>query len=172
MGTWGPNSEDERKMDAHHRSQLKYVMCIKWEDKMSNKEVYEKARSRPITIEFTKARWKMFGNILGGDRETPAFKHLKFYFEKEDGEKYNPGQERPSLISAVKKDMKQLNEHLEAFPNSIKHPLANIKDLMELRNVALNIKDWEYNIQDKIVKLKIEKWMENNNNNKKEKKTK
>ena len=70
-------------------------MCVKYPAKISNKNVYRVTQSRPLSIEITKARWKMLGHALRLNENTPARKAMKYYFQKPiDGKKFKGKREQ------------------------------------------------------------------------------
>ena len=51
--TWGLTVGDEDKLDAFHRKQLRRVLGKRYPDKISNKNLYETSKSKPISPIFT-----------------------------------------------------------------------------------------------------------------------
>ena len=69
--TWGMSTKDENEMDNFQRRQLRSVLGVRYPTTMRNEAVYKLTKSRPISIDITKSRWKMFGHALPG--ADPAF---------------------------------------------------------------------------------------------------
>ena len=97
-GTWGLTKKDEDSLDSFHRQQLRQVMNIKYPSTISSKKVYIVTNTKPFSVEITRARWKLFGHTLRMNKETPARKAMKYYFEKENTEKFR-GRKRSTIIN-------------------------------------------------------------------------
>lgn len=126
-GTWATNKQQEEKLDAFHRKQLKRVLNIYYPNRISNKELYKRTGSRPISVDISKARMKMLGHILRM-KKTPAYKAMEAYFnhlEAEDSKKF-AGRPRTNIYVTIKKDLKLAD---------IKN-LESKKDLSHLQSLA------------------------------------
>ena len=86
-GTWGLSQSDEKDLDSFHRRQLRQVLNIKYPNKINSKSLYKNTNTKPLSIGITKSRWKLFGHILRMDKDTPARKAMKYYFEAENCKK-------------------------------------------------------------------------------------
>ena len=53
--TWGMSETDEKNIDSFHRRQLMKVMGIRWPHEISNKKLYEKTNTLPISRTITEA---------------------------------------------------------------------------------------------------------------------
>ena len=62
--TWGLTANGELKLDTFHRKQLRRVIGKRYSDKISNKKLYEKCKTYPISLHITELRWQKFGHIL------------------------------------------------------------------------------------------------------------
>ena len=58
--TWGLTKDDGKNLDSFHRRQLRQVLGVFYPHKIRNEELYKATGARPISIDITKARWKMF----------------------------------------------------------------------------------------------------------------
>ena len=56
--TWGMSVTDEKEIDSFHRKQLRIVLGVRYPTTMRNKIVYEQSKSKPLSVEITKSRWK------------------------------------------------------------------------------------------------------------------
>ena len=56
--TWGLTANDELKLDTFHRKQLRRVIGKRYPDKISNKKLYEKCKTYPISLHITELRCK------------------------------------------------------------------------------------------------------------------
>ena len=89
-GTWGMSTTDDNNIDSFHRQQLRQTLNIRYPNKIRSKHLYKTTKQHAISVDITRARWKLFGHTLRMDKETPARKAMKFYFEKLDAKKFIP----------------------------------------------------------------------------------
>ena len=143
--TWGLTKEDEKSLDSFHRKQLRQVIGVFYPNKIRNKKLYEITNSRPITIDITKARWKMFGHALRLDERTPARKAMKYYFQVPENAVKFRGRKRATIVTTLNRDIERTKEKNKAFYiNSLNSEL----DLRNIRVKALNRNHWQ-----KLVKM-------------------
>ena len=101
---WAVNKNIEAKIDAFHRKQLKRVIDIYYPNRISNKELYKKTNSIPLSVEIAGARWRMLGHILRRP-DTPAFQAMKQYYATSNKKKYL-GRPLTTLPQTLKEDVK------------------------------------------------------------------
>ena len=70
--TWKMNKGDEKKLNTFQYRCLRRILNIKWQDKITNKEVQERTQARDISLEVKKRRWKFIGHVLRGDPNSDA----------------------------------------------------------------------------------------------------
>lgn len=78
--TWGMSTTDNKNINSYHRRQLRRVLGVKYPTTMRNEKVYKLSKTRPLSIDITKARWKMFGHTLRMPERSPARLAMKYYF--------------------------------------------------------------------------------------------
>ena len=143
--TWGLTKEDEKNLDSFHRKQLRQVLGVYYPNKITNKKLYEVTKSRPLTIDITKARWKMFGHALRMDERTPARKAMGYFFQISDNATKFRGRKRATIITTLNRDIQRTKGLNESF----QIPVLNTElDLRNTRVKALNRDHWQ-----RIVKL-------------------
>ena len=71
------------EVDRYHRKQLRQILKIKWSDKMSNTQLYDKANVKPLSYRIIKARWKMTGRVLRQNEQNPARTAILFALRSE-----------------------------------------------------------------------------------------
>ena len=101
---WAVNKNTEAKIDAFHRKQLKRVIGIYYPNRISNKELYKKTNSIPLSVEIAGARWRMLGHILRRP-DTPAFQAMKQYYATSNKKKF-PGRPLNTIPQTLKEDVK------------------------------------------------------------------
>ncbi|KAL9987355.1 hypothetical protein ACROYT_G001645 [Oculina patagonica] len=62
--TWKMNKGDEKAVDVC----LRKILRIRWQDRVSTKELLERAGMEPLSEEVKSRRWKIIGHILWKDR--------------------------------------------------------------------------------------------------------
>ena len=143
--TWGLTKTDEKNLDSFHRKQLRQVLGIFYPERISNEKVYETTNTRPLTIDITKARWKMFGHVLRMNEQSPARKAMKYYFqEPEHCEKFR-GRKRATIVTTLNRDIIRTQQHNRNFH------IQELKTEIDLRNVR--VKATNRNHWLKIVKM-------------------
>ena len=98
------NKNIEAKIDAFHRKKLKRVISIYYPNRISNKELYKKTNSIPLSVEIAGARWRMLGHILRRP-DTPSFQAMKQYYATSNKKKYL-GRPLTTLSQTLKEDIK------------------------------------------------------------------
>jgi len=66
--TWKMNQRDSKMIDVFNNKCLRRILKVHWEEHVSTEELLERARSRPLSNEVKRRRWKMIGHILRQDR--------------------------------------------------------------------------------------------------------
>ena len=102
--TWGLTANDELKLDTFHRKQLRRVIGKRYPDKISNKKLYEKCKTYPISLHITELRWQKFGHILRLNSNTPAYKSMLYYFTTSSVEFYR-GADRTTIVTTLNRDI-------------------------------------------------------------------
>ena len=78
----GLTIQDEKNLNSYHRQLLRRLIGIKWPNRIKSKNLYRLTNAKPVSIEITERRWNLFGHVLRLNKDTPARKAMKFYFEK------------------------------------------------------------------------------------------
>jgi len=80
---WALTEAQAEKLDAFQRKMLGSILGIKWFDKVTNAQVYERGGMTPISELVINARWRLFGHTLRMNEDTPARKAMAYYFCKD-----------------------------------------------------------------------------------------
>ena len=137
--TWGMSKKDEDDIDAFHRRQLRRVLGVKYPTIMRNEAVYRLSKTKPLSVEITKSRWKMFGHVLRMNERTPAQLAMKFYFTKTGHKKFR-GRPRTTIVTTINRDIKRT---LKKYKNFDIKPIKTELDLRNVRVKSLNRKHWQ-----------------------------
>jgi hypothetical protein len=100
-GTWSLSEALAEKLDCFQRKMLRRVLNVKWSDKVTNEQLYQRSDATPISIQVVDARWRLFGHTLRLDKDTPARMAMAYYFnEDHPGRKGN----RTTIASVLSND--------------------------------------------------------------------
>ena len=136
--TWGLTKTSEKNLDSFHRKQLRKILNIRWPHTINCKKLYLKTNTKPLSIEITERRWKMLGHVLRMDKDSPARKAMKFYFEKRSNRKFM-GRKRATIVSTINRDICKTKTKYRNFE------INELKTECNLHNIgtkARNRKKW------------------------------
>ena len=143
--TWGLTKQDEQNLDSFHRQNLRQVAGVFYPKKIGNKALYHLTASKPLSIDITRSRWKMFGHALRMNDNTPAQKAMKYFFKVPKGHQKFKGRKRATIVTTLNRDIENTTKH----NNNFKLPsLKTELDLQNFTKIASNRKEWR-----KIVKM-------------------
>ena len=128
--TWGMSISDEDRIDSFHRQQLRHILNIKHPNRIRTKHLYKTTKAHTISADIVKQRWKLFGHTLRMDKETPARKAMKFFFEKRSEKKFR-GRKRTTIVTTLNRDIKN---------TKLKHPQFDLPTLhteLDLHNIRV-----------------------------------
>ena len=125
---------DMESLDAFHRKQLKQVWKITWKQKVTNEKLYRISKTKPLSKEIAKARWKLFGHVLRLHNETPAQRSVKYYFENNENRKKFRGRPRATIVTTLDRDISDVYDLNKEIINIKK--LKNYNDIEQLQGIA------------------------------------
>ena len=159
--TWATTKAVFEKLNAFHRRQLRSLLGIKWTDKVTNDEVYERTNSQPLSLIITRSRWNLFGHILRRPSDIPANVAMQSYFEPSTkaGYRGKPPINIPKLLDEDlmgidQKTPSQDIQHDHCYHRQIQ--LKNVKDLNKLRELAMDRKNWKVMTQQIVERRQAE----------------
>ena len=138
--TWGMSAKDEAEMNAFHRKQLRKVLGVKFPTRMRNSAVYEQANAKPLSVDITTSRWKMFGHTLRMDERSPARLAMKYYFKIPQNAKKFRGRKRTTIVTTINRDIERTRV---LYPEFDIKPIKTLLDLRNVRVKATNRKHWQ-----------------------------
>ena len=136
---WGMRKQDEDSLNSLHRSYLRKLCKIFWPQTISNRQLYRKTKTQPISIDIVKARWKYFGHALRLPRDTPPQQAMTWYFKPELNQKRASGGRRTTIVSTIRADIRQANQHHRNFDIP---SLESLEDLNFIRVIAQDRNQW------------------------------
>ena len=142
--TWGLTQKDEKGLDSFHRKQLRQILGVKYPTTMENEKVYKVTKTKPLSIDITKARWKMFGHVLRMNERTTARLSMKYYFQVPTNTRKFRGRKRATIVTTLNRDIKRTRTKYNNF--DIK-PLLTEVDLRNTKVKAINRNHWKKKIQ-------------------------
>ena len=101
---WAGNKNVEAKIDVFHRKQLTRLMVIYYPSRISDKELYKRTNSIPLSVEIAGARWRILGHFLRRP-DRPAFQTMKRYYATSNKKKFS-GRPLTTLPQTLKEDVK------------------------------------------------------------------
>ena len=113
--TWGLTKQDEQNLDSFHRQNLRQVAGIFYPKKIGKAAIYTLTGSRPLSIDITRARWKMFGHAFRLNENTPARRAMKYFFLVPEGHKKFRGRKRATIVTTLNRDIDRTRKHNEDF---------------------------------------------------------
>lgn len=131
--TWAMTKSEENRIDTFHRKQLRLILNIRYPTKITNESLYKKCQEKPLSLQITERRWRLFGHILRRDREIPANKAMTAYFIS-SGQRFK-GRPPTTLPIVINRDLVRSQRY------NIK--LKDISDLEQLRAIAQDRDQWK-----------------------------
>ena len=101
---------------------------------MSNKTLYERCQTRPLSERVDEMRWRMFGHILRSDDNTPANVSLVFAVTMNEKLKGRVGSPGKSLLKLLMDDLEDRNLVMNTLEE-----LNEIKDIARCRQCWRNL---------------------------------
>ena len=132
--SWAVPNSSLDKLDIVHRRHLRTILNYKYPNIISNKNLYKRCNSQPLSARVARSRWRMLGHVLRGPVDGPAYSSLKFAANTLDlpGRRGRP---QSNLFSLIQRDLDKHNLYLR-----------NLDDLFALRNIAKNKANWRREI--------------------------
>jgi hypothetical protein len=135
--SWAAPQTTLEKLDITHRKHLRRILNIRWPGVISNKCLYERCKTEPLSSRVAIARWRLFGHILRGDKDSPAYLAILFGIEKNRLSVCKPRLGRPitNLLDVLKNDL-----YVRGLKN---YNLIEMNDLYEIEALAYNRSEWK-----------------------------
>jgi hypothetical protein len=153
LGATAYNQEQLRKLDAHHRRQLRQLLRIFYPQKIHNKQLYNMTNSAPISIIALEQRWKLFGHILRLPEHSPAKQIFHQYHQLKKN--WRPGQLPITLPTLLNKDLKTIDIDLNK-PHWYEALVQQAQHRLQWQNITQDIIKRQINKYDERRKI-IEK---------------
>ena len=103
---WTITATLAKSIDSFHRRQLRYAINIQWPKKISNEDLYKKAKIIPWSKIILRRRLSWLGHLIRLPTETPARLALE---ETLKPSKKCRGRPPNTWLSMIKKDLIELN---------------------------------------------------------------
>ena len=118
------------------------MLNIKWPDKITNQELKEKVKFKPLSETICERRLKWLGHLCRLDEDCPARLALK---ERCIVVKRKVGRQKTTWINLIRKDLEQ-NTDLERFRNANNNDFFN-----EIVNKSSNKDEWRRFVKNPIM---------------------
>ena len=141
-GTWRLTKFWTDKLDATRRRHLRRIVQIVYSNHISNRALYIKCDSQPLSWDVRQARWNLLGHVLRLPPQSPPQAALDLYImpPKVSRMKGQVGRHQTGLMTVIKEEL-----HTAATQNFTYRDLklTNLRDLDMLRRPATNRGAWE-----------------------------
>ena len=127
-------------MNVFHRKQLRMLLGIRYPEKISNDDLYERCTSISISEQATTSRWKLLGHVLRMKPNVPAHQAMTYYFEP-CSEKGFQGMPKMTLPTTINTDLNNIHSEMAKLIDS-NYIAASRKDpahIIVLSYVRLNL---------------------------------
>ena len=127
---WAAPKSVLEKLDVVHRRHLRSILNYRYPNIISNKNLYKRCNAEPLSVRVDRNRWRMFGHVLRGPVDGPAYSSLVFAINtlQYPG---RVGRPQSNLFSLIQRDLRDRDMFLN-----------NMNDLLYLRNIAYNRVNW------------------------------
>ena len=75
--TFGPSMNDKNAPDSLHIKQFGKIVGVQYRTKMRNEKVNEVTKTKPLMIDITRAKWKLWCHLLRLNEKLPVRKAMK-----------------------------------------------------------------------------------------------
>ena len=139
---WAVTQTVLESINVVHRKHLRRILNIYWPNTISNKALYARTQTKPLSERVEKARWTMLGHVLRSDNCTPAYQAFLFAALGCEDLKGRAGRHRTNLFDIiVKKDLYKRNIYLKSeddFTNLVIKAQDRLgwKSLFTLRHIG------------------------------------
>ena len=129
--SWAATSAVLSKLDVCHRKHLRAILNVRWPSIMSNKTLYERCKTRPLSERVALARWKMLGHVLRSPENSPAQSALCFVVDHMKILPGRRGRHRMNLFKAIRDDLLSRGFNLNCY-----------EDVLNMRELAGDKSNW------------------------------
>ena len=126
--TWGISKSMEETIDAFQRRLLRYVINVRWPNKISNKDLMEITKAERWSKTIRRRRLNFLGHIMRLDSETPIRTAIKEAFKTNKNKVGRPYQ---TWLQTIKDDLKVIN--IDISRNNL-DPIQTLIENTEDRN--------------------------------------
>ncbi len=104
--SWSAPKTVMEKLNVCHRKHLRSICNIAWPGVISNRELYRRCETGPITERVRKARWTLLGHILRMDDNCPASLAFNYAVEASTSLRGRRGRPRTNLFNFIQADLR------------------------------------------------------------------
>ena len=131
--SWAAPKDVLSKLDVCHRKHLRQIIGMTYPHGIiSNKALYKRCSTIPLSERAAHARWKMLGHILRSSNNSPAQLALLFAVDSRSNMKGRVGRHQTNLFNIICKDLSDRNIYI-----------VNTDNLTDLRLLASDRARWK-----------------------------
>jgi len=155
------------KLDAAHRRHLRRILGVFYPEHISNVEVYERTKARPISIDVIERRWTLLGHTLRLPKETPGNRMITQYYQGKvagTNKWRRPTRRARALTTPPRLLQRDLKEKLDKRKRKMRFNVDDLDDgrqLETLRRTAKGRSKWREGV-DAIVEEASARWTQRN----------
>ena len=127
---WAAPKATLEALDVTHRRHLRTILKYRYPHIISNKNLYKRCNTEPLSARVKHSRWRMLGHVLRGPIDGPAYSSLVFAVNTLDFPG-RVGAPQSNLFTLIRRDLRDRDICLN-----------NIDDLVFLRNIAHDTVGW------------------------------
>jgi hypothetical protein len=131
LGSNAAHAKAIHKMDTTHRKHLRQILNIYYPNKISNKDLYARCNTTPMSQQIRSIRWQLFGHILRLPLNTPPQLLMDNYMKEAATKKCKIGGQHWTLPRLLNKEIRVIGR-----------TFMNAEDLQEMRTTAANREGW------------------------------
>lgn len=135
--TWAAPQAILDKLDVCHRRHLRQILNYRYPHVISNKNLYHRCETTPLSERVKLSRWTMLGHVLRSPENTPANTALSFAVNRLEYCKPRRGRHQMNLFDIIKSDLHDRGLVIDSH-----------NDLLELRIFAKDRKRWKKFFED------------------------
>ena len=128
---WAATSVVLSKLYVCHRKHLRAILNVRWPSIMSNKTLYERCNTRPLSERVALVRWKMLGHVLRSPENSPAQSALWFVVDYMKILPGRRGRHRMNLFKVIRDDLLFRGFNINCY-----------EDVLNMREIAGDRSKW------------------------------
>ena len=132
--SWAIPSSALEDLDVLHRKHLRMLLGIFWPNIISNKDLYRKCQTEPLSERVIRLRRQMFGHVLRMNTNSPAQSALSFAVIGSRDYKARRGRHTTNLLNILRTDLRAASLKLQSLTD-LDHVRSLAKDRVAWKKI-------------------------------------